>query len=77
MATSALGECFQQVSRREEFEVVGAQVVRQNYDLYLTNPRPPMLKDYFDPDLRKVIPVPRKRRMVKVSFGVETTDIPG
>ncbi len=64
----------QRVTRREELEMCPA--VQQNPDLYLKHPRPPVLKDYFDPQLRKVIPVPRQLRQVKVAFGVETIDVP-
>lgn len=70
--------CFiQQVSRREELVVAGAPVVQQNPDLYLVAPRPPVLKDYFDPNLRKLVAVPRKLRQVKLTFGLEVTDVPG
>lgn len=35
-----------------------------------------MLRDYFDPILRKVLPVERRARQVRVSFGVEQLDMP-
>jgi hypothetical protein len=67
---------IQRVSRREELELVGSVDLRQNPDRYLKAPRPPLLKDYFDPLLRKVVSVTRKNRLVKVSFGIEQVDIP-
>ncbi|MCZ7673842.1 MAG: hypothetical protein M5U34_45335 [Chloroflexi bacterium] len=67
---------IQQVSRREELLVIGSNELRQNPDLYLKAPRPPLLKDYFDPKLRKVFLVPRRNRQIKVSFGVEQIDVP-
>ena len=67
---------IQRVSRREELEVMGSGDVQQNPDRYLKAARPPLLKDYFDPALRKTVQVPRKHRLVKVSFGVEQADIP-
>jgi hypothetical protein len=67
---------IQRVSRREELEAVVGGEVTQKPDLYLTAPRPPLLKDYFDPALRKQVPVIRKDRLVRVSFVVETFDIP-
>lgn len=67
---------IQNVSRREELEVTGPADLLQNADMYVTSPRPPMLKDYFDPKLRKIVSVPRKLREIKVTFAVEQVDIP-
>jgi hypothetical protein len=36
-----------------------------------------MLKDYFDPQLRKLVPVWRKSRQIKIEFGVDMVDVPG
>lgn len=66
----------QRVSRRDELDLVGVGDVQQNPDRYLTAARPPLLKDYFDPALRKIIQVARKHHVVRVSFGVEQGDIP-
>jgi hypothetical protein len=67
---------IQRVSRRDELELVGSADVQQNPDRYLKAARPPVLKDYFDPALRKIIPVVRKHRMARISFGYEQGDIP-
>jgi hypothetical protein len=67
---------IQRITRREELEAVIQGEVSQKPDLFLKAPRPPMLKDYFDPALTKQVPVVRKNRLVKVSFGVEQFDIP-
>jgi hypothetical protein len=45
-------------------------------DRYLKSPRPSMLRDYFDAALRKIVPVYRKNRVVKIQFGVEQSDMP-
>lgn len=66
----------QSISRREEMEIAAADEVRKYPSRYLGTPRPPMLKDYFDDSLRKIIDVARKHRMVKLTFGVEVSDIP-
>jgi hypothetical protein len=42
----------------------------------LQHPRPSVLKDYFDPRLRKLVDVPRKLKQVKVTFNVEETQSP-
>jgi len=65
----------QTISRREELEVV-VQPIHANPDLYLRSPRPPMLKDYFDERLRKIVRVPRKLRQVRVGIQFEQLDMP-
>jgi len=65
----------QRVSRREELPLVASPDVNNNPDQFLKAPRPPVLKDYFDPKLRKLVEVPRRSRQVKVAFGVENIDI--
>ncbi len=67
---------IQHVSRREELEVVIRGEVTEKPDLFLKAVRPPLLKDYFDPALRKLVRVTRKNRLVRISFGVEQSDIP-
>jgi hypothetical protein len=66
----------QQVTRRDELDLVASGDVQVNPDRYLKVPRPPLLKDYFDPQLRKVVPVPRKNRLVRVQYGFEQSDVP-
>jgi len=67
---------IQDVTRREELEVLGFGDLQQNPDLYLKSVRPPMLRDYFDAALTKIVPVARKQRAIRVTFGVEVMDIP-
>jgi len=66
----------QKVSRREELTLVTNPEVQNRTDAYLTAPRPPLLKDYFDPALRKIINVRKRLRQIKISFGVEPIDVP-
>jgi hypothetical protein len=66
---------IQRVSRREELPVVLGEPVAKDADLYLKADRPPLLKDYFDPKLRKVERVPKQSRQVKIVFGSEAIDI--
>jgi len=64
------------VSCRDELDVVSSSDLRDNPDLYLKHPRPPMLKDYFDARLRKMTPVRRRLRQVTVKFEVDETFVP-
>jgi len=67
---------IQYVSRRDELELVGGEL-HEHPDRYLKAARPPLLKDYFDPNLRKVVAVAKKNRSVRVQFGYEQIDVPG
>ncbi|HEX7084792.1 MAG TPA: hypothetical protein VF198_00405 [Vicinamibacterales bacterium] len=62
---------IQHVSLREELDLIGPAELRRDPDLYLKNPRPPMLKDYFNPKLRRVMPVHRRVRQVTVTFSID------
>jgi hypothetical protein len=66
---------IQTASRRDELELANDEVQRHP-DRYLAVPRPPMLKDYFDPKLRMVVPVARTARMLKLSFGIDKSELP-
>ncbi len=65
----------QHISRRDELELV-LPLLHQRPEVYLGPPRPPVLKDYFDPKLRKLVAVPRRLRHVRITFGVEQVDSP-
>ena len=67
---------IQYVSSREELDVLGPDKVRERPDEFLKRPRPPLLKDYFNPKLRKIIPTHRRLRQVTVKFEVHESYIP-
>jgi hypothetical protein len=67
---------IQHVSLREKLEVVADSAVVDNPDYYLKNSRPPMVRDYFNPKLRKVMPVHRQLRQVSIKFEVEESNVP-
>ncbi len=67
---------IQEISRRDEIEVLGVQDLNANPDAYLTAPRPPVLKDYFDPELRIMGRVQRKDRHVQIGIAVNAVDLP-
>ena len=67
---------IQHVASRDELEVVASSSVRRDPDLYLKHVRPPMLKDYFNPQLRMVLPVHRRLRQVTVRFEIEEDFVP-
>jgi hypothetical protein len=69
----------QDVSRHEELEaLVGpGYPLAVKPDDYLTAPRLPLFKDYFDERLRMVVHVPGTVRQVQSSFGYQPADLPG
>jgi len=67
---------IQHVPGREELAIVGPPELSQNPDRYLTAQRPPLLRDYFEPVLRKIVHVPSKLRQIRVSFAIEVLDMP-
>jgi hypothetical protein len=62
---------IEHITSAEELELVVSSEVRDKPDLYLKHPRPPMLIDYFNPRLRKVMPVHRQLRQITVKFEVD------
>ena len=66
----------QHVRSRDELELVAAPQIVEKSDYFLKHPRPSMLKDYFNPKLRKVMPVHRRLKQVTVRFEVEETYVP-
>ncbi len=67
---------IQNITRRDELELVGTPDVKEQSEMFLTHPRPPVLKDYFDPELRMVVHVPRKNRQLRIAVQVEQLDVP-
>ena len=67
---------IQHVASRDELDVVASSSVRRDPDLYLKHVRPPMLKDYFNPQLRMVMPVHRRLRQITVRFEIEEDFVP-
>ena len=66
----------QHVSSRDELSLLASTAVTNAPNFYLQQPRPMMVKDYFDPRLRKVMPVHRRLRQVTVKFDVDVTFTP-
>lgn len=66
----------QEVRRADEVGAAGGTAFRRNPDYYVRSPRPPVLKDYFDPELRKVVRLVPTARHVRVRFTIEEVDLP-
>jgi hypothetical protein len=51
------------------------RTVTRRDEFYFKAPRPPVLKDFFDPKLRKVLKIPRLLRAVEVSFETKEYEV--
>jgi hypothetical protein len=66
---------IQTVTRRAELAVAATQKVNDDATFYFKAARPPLLKDFFDPRLTKILPVRRTRKVVEVSFETRVFEI--
>ena len=58
------------VRRRDELEIGAARKVVADPDFYFASARPPLLKDFFDPKIRKVHQIYKTVKMIEVEFEV-------
>jgi hypothetical protein len=66
---------MQTATRRDELNLVASRSVLEDPAFYLKAARPPLLKDFFDPRLRKVLRVPKILRVVELSFEAKEFEI--
>ncbi len=67
---------IQNIAHQEELGLLLPDI-EAHPNLYLTHPRPPLLRDYFDNDLRLLVHVPRKTRQVRIAVNFEESYSPG
>lgn len=65
----------QTVTRRDELDMVAPRSVVEAPAFYLKAARPPLLKDFFDPKIRKVLRVPTLLRVLEVSFELDEFEV--
>lgn len=63
----------QTVTRLDELRLVASRSVQDDPGFYFRSKRPPLLKDFFDPRIRKIVPVRSMANVVEVS--IEVTEI--
>jgi hypothetical protein len=59
------------VTSRDELDLCANSKVAKSPGYYFNAPRPPLLKDFFDPRIRKILPVKKITRRIEVSFEVK------
>ncbi len=62
---------IQTVTRRDELDISAHSDVTKSPGYYFNAPRPPLLKDFFDPKIRKILPVKKMFKMVEINFEVK------
>ena len=60
----------------DELDLVANPVVTTNSEFYFIAPRPPLLKDYFDSQIRKVWPVRKVMKVIEMNFEVRDYLVP-
>ena len=66
----------QRLAGAADLEHVGRAAIRRDPDVYFGLSRPPVMKDFFDPTLCRVVVRPRRTRHVRVTVIVEELDVP-
>lgn len=61
---------IQTVGSRDELDLVAKAIVANDPGYFFNAPRPPLLKDFADPRIRKILPVRKVSRVIEVSFEV-------
>jgi hypothetical protein len=58
------------ITRHDQLGIAAAKDVAQDPDFYFASARPPLLKDFFDPKIRKVHQVYKRLKTIEVEFKV-------
>jgi hypothetical protein len=62
------------VTRKDELKVAAGEPVSDDPEFYFAAKRPPLLRDYFDPKIVKVLPIVRMETVIEVEFKVRTSN---
>ena len=65
----------QVVTRRDELNLVAPRDVCEAPAFYFKSPRPPVLRDFFDPRLRTILNVHKVVRMIELSFEARDVEV--
>jgi hypothetical protein len=67
---------IQTVTRRDELQLIASRAVQDEPAFFFAAKRPPLLKDFFDPRIGKVLPVRRMEKLIEVNVEVRELDLP-
>jgi hypothetical protein len=60
----------QTLTRPDDLGLIGAKKVADDQDFYFASARPPLLKDFFDPKIRKVHQIYKTLKTIEVEFKI-------
>ncbi|HEX8366578.1 MAG TPA: hypothetical protein VF603_14950 [Allosphingosinicella sp.] len=63
-----------EVTRKDELRVAAGEAVSEDPEFYFAAKRPPLLRDYFDPKIVKVLPIVRMETVIEVELKVRTSN---
>jgi hypothetical protein len=66
---------IQTVTRRDELNLIAGEDVQEAPAFYFKASRPPLLKDFLDPRIRKVQRIPRPVQMIDIKFEVQDHNV--
>jgi hypothetical protein len=62
---------IQTATRADEVSIAVKSAVAETPEFFFESARPPLLKDFFDPRIRKVLPTRRRVRQIEVHFDIK------
>jgi len=60
----------------DELQITVNKRVAADAEFYIESARPPLLKDFFDPKIRKVLPIRKRVRRIEVDFDIRDVLVP-
>jgi hypothetical protein len=60
------------VTRKDELRIATSEAVSGDPEFFFAAKRPPLLKDYFDEKLRKILPVPALETVIEIEINVKS-----
>jgi hypothetical protein len=61
---------IQTVTRRDELDIIAKPIVARDPGYFFNAPRPPLLKDFWNPRISKLLQIKRVRRTIELSFEI-------
>jgi hypothetical protein len=67
---------IQTITHPAEFEMHMPKVIQRNGDFYLSDPRPPVIADYFDQQLSREMMLGMTAKEIRLNYQVDEKDVP-
>jgi hypothetical protein len=63
------------VTRRDELNLLASGGVAEDPSFFFRAARPPLLKDFLDPKIRKIVRVPQLMRLLEINFEIKEHEV--